>query len=271
VSAAPPGVRFDAVSAGYGGATVLRELSWTVERGALVGIVGPSGSGKTTLVRCLTGQATRHAGRITVLGDEVGRRGSPHVGYVPQLGTVDRDFPITVRQVVLLGATATSRRVPWFSRDERSRADALLERLGLGGTGDRHIRELSGGQQQRTFLARAMIRRCEVLVLDEPTTGVDLATRHDVLHLVGELWQGGMTVLVTTHDLNWVAAQLPHIALLNGTILAEGAPREVLTPDLLERTYGARMRVVDDGDQIVVTDHHPVLSPGRPHSHRSAS
>jgi zinc/manganese transport system ATP-binding protein len=267
VSPPPPGVHFEAVSAGYGGATVLRDLTWSVARGDLVGVVGPSGAGKTTLVRSLTGQATRHAGRITVLGEDVGRHGSRHVGYVPQLGTVDRDFPLTVQQVVLLGATDGSRRVPWFSREEKRLADGLLERLGLGGLGSRQLRELSGGQQQRTFLARAMIRRCEVLLLDEPTTGVDLATRHDVLHLVGELWREGMTIIVTTHDLNWVAAQLPHIALLNGTILAEGTPREVLTPDLLARTYGARMRVVHDGDQIVVTDHHPVLAQRPAHDH----
>ncbi len=258
-----PGVAFDAVSAGYGGSTVLHEVSWAVERGSLVGIVGQSGAGKTTMVRLLTGQATQHAGVVTVLGDRVGPRGSPHVGYVPQLGTVDQDFPLTVREVVLLGATAGSRRVPWFSRAERRGADALLERLQIADLGGRHIHELSGGQLQRMFLARAMIRRCEVLLLDEPTSGVDLATRHDVLHLVGELWQSGMTILVTTHDLNWVAAQLPRIALLHGTILADGTPHEVLTPDLLERAYGARMRVVHDGEQVVVTDEHPVLAPHR--------
>jgi zinc/manganese transport system ATP-binding protein len=257
------GVSFTDVSAGYDGETVLRGLTWSVPRGDLVGIVGPSGAGKTTLVRTLTGQATRHAGEVRVLGEPVGRRGSPHVGYVPQVGSVDWDFPLRVRQAVLLGATAGSARVPWFSRAERARADELLERLGLGGLGERHIRSLSGGQQQRMFLARAMIRRCEVLLLDEPTSGVDLATRHDVLHLIGELWQDGMTILVTTHDLNWVAAHLPRIALLNGTIVADGPPHQVLTEELVERTYGARMRVLRDGQRIVVTDEHPVLGPRR--------
>ncbi|WP_052665514.1 metal ABC transporter ATP-binding protein [Nitriliruptor alkaliphilus] len=257
------GITFSGLSAGYRGTTVLRDLTWSVPRGALVGIVGPSGAGKTTLVRTLTGQATRHGGEVSVLGDPVGERGSPHVGYVPQLGSIDWDFPLGVRQAVLLGATAGSRWVPWFSRAERRRADELLERLGLGALGDRHIRELSGGQQQRLFLARAMVRRCEVLLLDEPTSGVDLATRHDILHLVAELWQDGMTVLITTHDLNWVAAQLPRIALLNGSILADGAPDEVLTEALVERTYGARMRVLRDGRRIVVTDEHPVLGPRR--------
>jgi zinc/manganese transport system ATP-binding protein len=257
------GVSFSHVSAGYRGTTVLRDLTWEVPRGALVGVVGPSGAGKTTLVRTLTGQASRYRGEVRVLGDPVGDRGSPHVGYVPQLGSIDWDFPLGVRQAVLLGATAGSRWVPWYSRAERRRADELLDRLGLGALADRHIRELSGGQQQRLFLARAMVRRCEVLLLDEPTSGVDLATRHDILHLVADLWHDGMTVLITTHDLNWVAAQLPRIALLNGSILADGPPDEVLTEELVERTYGARMRILRDGRRIVVTDEHPVLGPRR--------
>jgi ABC-type Mn2+/Zn2+ transport system ATPase subunit len=264
------GVGLTDVSVGYEGRTVLRGLTWSVERGALVGVVGPSGAGKTTLVRALTGQATLHHGEVRVLGERVGPRGSPHVGYVPQVGSVDWDFPLQVRQAVLLGATATSRRLPWFSRDERRRADALLERLGLAGLGDRHIRALSGGQQQRMFLARAMIRRCEVLLLDEPTSGVDLATRHDVLHLIGDLWRTGMTILVTTHDLNWVAAQLPRLALLDGAIVADGPPHEVLTEALVERVYGARMRVLRDGDRLVVTDEHPVIGPGTQHPRGAA-
>jgi zinc/manganese transport system ATP-binding protein len=262
-----PAVAFEDVAAGYGGETVLRGVTWQVEDGGLVGVVGPSGSGKTTLLRLLTGQAERHRGRVRVCGDDVGRRGSPHVGYVPQLGTVDWDFPLRVEQVVLLGDTARSSRTPWWSRAERRRATELLERLGLAGLERRHIRELSGGQQQRMFLARAMMRRCEVLLLDEPTNGVDLATRHDILHLVGELWREGLTVVVTTHDLNWVAAQLPRIAVLNGAVIADGPPQQVLTADVVEAAYGARMRIVRDGDQVVVTDAHPVLGPHAHHEH----
>jgi zinc/manganese transport system ATP-binding protein len=260
-TALPPAVEFRDVAAGYNGATVLRGVSWSVERGALVGVVGPSGSGKTTLIGLLTGQAERHHGTVEVLGRQVGPRGARSVGLVPQMGSVDWDFPLSVEKAVLLGLTAESSPTPWFSRAERREANALLERLGLGGLGGRHIRELSGGQQQRLFLARALIRRCEVLLLDEPTSGVDLATRHDILHLLGELWNEGLTIVVTTHDLNWVAAQLPRIAFLNGTIIADGTPADVLTPELLEQAYGARMHVIQHGSQVVVTDEHPVLGP----------
>jgi ABC-type Mn2+/Zn2+ transport system ATPase subunit len=104
------------------------------------------------------------------------------------------------------------------------------------------------------FLARAMIRRCDLILLDEPTSGVDLKTRHDVLHLLGELNHDGMTVILTTHDLNWVAAHLPRVVCLAGEIVADGTPREVFTPPVLKRTYGADVRVITDGDMVFVAD-----------------
>lgn len=251
----PPAVRLTDVTAGYRGTPVLTDVSLEVGTGELVGAVGPSGSGKTTLLRLLTAQAATYAGAVHVFGSPV-RTGRPSrsVGYVPQLGVVAFDFPLTVAQVVLLGLSADSRRVPWFSRSERREASALLERLGLGGLERRHIRELSGGQQQRMFLARAMIRRCDLILLDEPTSGVDLKTRHDVLHLLGELNEEGMTVILTTHDLNWVAAHLPRVVCLAGAVVADGSPQEVFTAPVLKRTYGADVRVITDGDLVFVAD-----------------
>jgi ABC-type Mn2+/Zn2+ transport system ATPase subunit len=257
---APPAIALAGVSAGYGGKPVLTSLDLTVAAGELVGIVGPSGSGKTTLLRLLTGQAQRYSGTASVFGRTLtGRRAPRRVGYVPQLDGVDWDFPLRVEEAVLLGAAADSRRVPWFTRAERRRALTLLDRLGLTGLHDRHIRELSGGQQQRMFLARAMVRDADVILLDEPTSGVDLATRHDVLHLLAELNTDGLTVVLTTHDLNWVASHLPRIVCLNETVVADGAPAEVLTPEALMLTYGAPMRVLHDAGTVVVVDEEPLL------------
>jgi zinc/manganese transport system ATP-binding protein len=254
-------VRLEAVVAGYGGSTVLDGVGLVVRRGEFVGVVGPSGSGKTTLLRLLTGRADLLSGSVDVLGQPVGRGRPPgRVGYVPQLEQVDWDFPLTVEQAVLLGLAADSRRLPWFSRAERARAHDLLARLGLGGLEDRHIRDLSGGQQQRMFLARAMVRACDLVLLDEPTSGVDLRTRHDVLHLLHDLNHEGMTVLLTTHDLNWVAAHLPRVVCLNGTVIADGAPGDVFTPDVLRRTYGADVRVIRDGDMVFVADQTHLLT-----------
>jgi ABC-type Mn2+/Zn2+ transport system ATPase subunit len=253
-------LRLDDVTVGYTATPVLAGLDLEVDRGELVGVVGPSGAGKTTLLRLMTGQAPRHRGRIEVLGSPLPRRGAPRgVGYVPQLEGIDWDFPLTVTQVVLLGSAADSRRLPWFTSAERRHAALLLERLGMGGLEDRHIRELSGGQQQRMFLARALARRCELLVLDEPTNGVDLATRRDILRLLGELRDDGLTILLTTHDLNFVAAHLPRIVCLNGGVTGDGDPRSVLDPRVLEATYGTPMRVVHDQGMVVVVDDVPVM------------
>lgn len=249
------------VVAGYGGSRVLDGVDLVVRPGEFVGVVGPSGSGKTTLLRLLTGRADLLTGSVRV-GDHAVGRGRPpgRVGYVPQLEQVDWDFPLTVEQAVLLGLAADSRRVPWFSRAERAKARDLLDRLGLGGLGDRHIRDLSGGQQQRMFLARAMVRDCDLVLLDEPTSGVDLRTRHDVLHLLHDLNHEGMTIVLTTHDLNWVAAHLPRVVCLNGTVIADGAPIEVFSADVLRRTYGADVRVIRDGDMVFVADQTHLLT-----------
>jgi len=218
------------------------------------------GVGKTTVLRLLTGGVEIRRGDVEVLGSPVTRGRPPGgVGYVPQLGSVDWDFPLTVREVVLLGDAASSASVPWFARDERRRADALLERLGIAELATRPIAELSGGQRQRMFLARSLARRSQLLLLDEPTSGVDLATRAEVLRLLGEMHHEGLTVIITTHDLNFVAAHLPRIVCINRTVVADGDPDEVLTEDVLTRTYGPGLRIVRDPDgRPVVADAAPI-------------
>jgi ABC-type Mn2+/Zn2+ transport system ATPase subunit len=249
----------DGAHLGYGRAAVLSGFTVTVEAGEFVGMVGPSGSGKTTLLRALLGEANVLAGTVEVFGQPVGRGRPPRLGYVPQLDRVDWDFPATVEQIVLLGLAGLSSRRPWFSRAERRHAHGLLDRLGLGGLERRPIRELSGGQQQRMFLARALVHRAELLLLDEPTSGVDLGTRHEVLHLLGELNEGGVTVVLTTHDLNWVAAHLPRVVCMNGIVTADGPPIEVFTPEVLRATYGADVTVIRHGDLVFVADHTHIL------------
>jgi zinc/manganese transport system ATP-binding protein len=144
--------------------------------------------------------------------------------------------------------------LPWLSRRQRSTVQTLLDRLGIGDLGDRHIRELSGGQQQRVFLARALVCKPRLLLLDEPTTGVDIKTRHDVLHLLAELNHEGVTVVLTTHDLNSVAAHLPQVVCLNRRVVAYGPPTSIFTPAVLEATYGAEMVVVRQGDVTLIAD-----------------
>ncbi len=255
-----PAVALRSVVAGYGGDAVLDGLTFEVARGELVGVVGPSGSGKTTLLRLLTGHAQLYRGEVHLLGSPVrARHPAARVGYVPQLEHVDWDFPVTVEQAVLLGTAGDGRFVPWAGRDERRRAVELLERLGIGELRGRHIGELSGGQRQRMFLARAMVRDVDVILLDEPTSGVDLRTRHDVLHLLGELNTEGLTIVLTTHDLNWVAGHLPRVICMNGRLIADGEPHRVFTPETLRETYGAEVRILEHEDLVVVVDRGAVL------------
>ena len=241
-----PLVRLERVTCGYGGAPVVVNASLEVEPGAFIGVVGPSGSGKTTLLRCILGSVTPVAGTVW-------RAPGLRTGYVPQVETVNWNFPVTVAETVLMART-TGRRLPWSSAAERRSVESVLERLGLEGLADRHIRELSGGQQQRVFLARALISRPQVVLLDEPTAGVDVRTRHEVLHLLGDLNADGLAVLLTTHDLNGIAAHLPHLVCLNTEVIGAGSPRQVLTPHVLERTYGAPMEILEHGGMPVVVD-----------------
>ena len=251
------------VSAGYGRQVVLRDVTFAVRAGEVVGVVGPSGSGKTTLLRLLTGRADLHSGDVAVLGERIRPGRVPRgVGYVPQADLPELDFPLTCEQVVLLGGAAASRATPWFDRGERRRARELLGRLDIESVAGHPIAELSGGQRQRMFLARAMMRRCRALLLDEPTSGVDLASRRAVLVLLRELAGEGLCVVLTTHDLNWIAADLPRLICLNRRLVADGAPAQVLTPAVLGETYGAEVRVVRDGDRVLVTDPVEAALPG---------
>jgi ABC-type Mn2+/Zn2+ transport system ATPase subunit len=250
-------VRFERVTCGYDGAPVLRDVDLSIARGAFVGIVGPSGAGKTTLLRAIVGVVPRVEGRITLDGRPVGRRPAGGVGWVPQLETVDWNFPATVSEVVLMGHWAEHPWRAWASADDRRRVDSLLERLGIGGLAGRHIRELSGGQQQRVFLARALIAEPALLLLDEPTSGVDLKTRDDILHLLADLNADGITIVLTTHELNAVAAHLPWVVCVNGAIVAEGDPDDIFTAEILGRTYGADLRVVRQDGLVLVADAAP--------------
>jgi ABC-type Mn2+/Zn2+ transport system ATPase subunit len=241
-----PLIELENVTCRYGRDAVLIDIDFAVRPGDFLGVVGPSGSGKSTLLKAMAGAVRPVAGRIV-------RPRSTAIGYVPQVETVNWFFPVTVREAVLM-ARIGGRRVPWSSKDDVRQADRVLERLGLGELSNRHIRELSGGQQQRVFVARALLRRPDLLLLDEPTSGVDVRTRHDVMHLIHELHHQGIAIVLTTHDLNGIASHLPQVVCLNREVIAVGRPRQVITSDVLERTYGAAMEVLVHGGMPVVVD-----------------
>src|SRR5262245_35377882 len=261
-------VRFEGVSASYGGPAVLEDVDLVIPRGALIGVVGPRGAGTTTLPRAIVGAVPRLRGRVWFNGRVVTSGRTEGVGWVPQLETVDWDFPATVREVVLMGRWSRSTWRPWMTRTDRADADRVLERLGIGALGDRQIRELSGGQQQRVFLARAMIGDPTLLLLDEPTSGVDIRTRDEVLHLLADLNRSGMTIVMTTHELNSVAAHLPWVVCVNRRVIAEGDPDTIFNAPILNRTYAADLRIVRQDGMVLVADAAPhQLRDALRHSH----
>ncbi len=240
--------RLEQVTCSYGIKPVLVNVDLTFRDDQFTGIVGPSGSGKTTLLKLLLGTIHPIAGTIT-------RHPGVKVGYVPQVESINWAFPVTVGECVLMSRTSANR-LPWRSKTEDGEMRTMLERLGIDDLADRHIRDLSGGQQQRVFIARALLGQPQLLLMDEPTSGVDVRTRHEILHLLEDLHRDGLSIVLTTHDLNGLAAHLPRLVCLNTRVLGEGAPRDVLTTDILERTYGSPMEVLEHAGMPIVLDHY---------------
>ena len=176
----------------------------------------------------------------------------------------------------MMGRTMNNPLFPWYKTEEKSRALEIMERLEISSLANHHIRALSGGQQQRVFLARALISNPRILLLDEPTSGVDIRTRHEVIHLLQELNDQGVTIIMTTHEINAVALHLPWLVCLNGEIVDSGKPQDIITTETLSRTYGADMPVIQhDGMPIVVEtprprDHQDTLDSSDAHESKHA-
>jgi zinc/manganese transport system ATP-binding protein len=254
-----PLVELQHVTFGYGAVPVLEDINLHLHSGQFAALVGPSGAGKTSLLRLILGMLSPHHGTISIQGRTFQGQPAAKVGYVPQLETVDWNFPVTVEQVVLMGRVRRSGIWPWPSAEDRRCVRNVLNRLEIGKLANQHIRNLSGGQQQRVFLARALIAEPDLLVLDEPTTGVDMRTAENVLHMLGDLNRQGITILMTTHDLNAAAAHVPWVICLNRRVVAQGAPEDVFTSATLNETY--------QGDMIVIRQDGMLFVQQKPHGH----
>ena len=253
-----PVVELSLVTSDYGNSPAIQDVSLKFWPGQFVAVVGPNGGGKTTLLRTILGTLRPSRGQVRLRGKELEGTALEKIGYVPQLETIDWNFPITVEEVILMGLF---RKNHWFrrtSREDQEKLERVMERLNLAGLGKRHIRELSGGQQQAVFLGRALLGEPELILLDEPTAGLDIRSRDDVIHFLHEINHRGVAIVITAHDLNWVAAHLPWVICLNRRVIAEGSPQQVLTSSVLRETYRG---------EIVVFQHDGMIMIGeRPHS-----
>ncbi|MCL9813226.1 metal ABC transporter ATP-binding protein [Natranaeroarchaeum aerophilus] len=240
-------IHVDNVSFGYTAAPVLEDISFDVDAGEYVGIVGPNGSGKSTLLQLLLGLHAPDTGHVELLGypaREFAER--ERVGYVAQDVTEDtKRMPITVAEVVLMG------RFPHagFGRigvEDRTKAREALQTVGIDHLANRRITNLSGGQRQRTYIARALAGDAELLVLDEPTVGVDAESVESFFDLLGDLNDDGMTILLVEHDIGAVIEHTDRVLCLNRELYFDGPPVEFAESDALDRAYGTNVRRDDE-------------------------
>ena len=228
----------------YGDFHALHDVSLTIPTGSLTGVVGANGHGKSTLLKAIAGVHTPSAGSIRLGGKPI-RESASHVAFVPQREEVNWDFPVTARDVVLMGRYRSVGWLRWPGREDRRRADEALARLGLEGMGDRHISQFSGGQQQRVFLARAMVQDPELVLLDEPFTGIDVKNREVFHGAIQDFARAGISVLIATHDLAEVQATMDMVMCLNRRMVAFGPTAETFTPGNLRTTFGGQVAVFE--------------------------
>ena len=229
---------------------VLWDVDLQVPEGKLVGVIGPNGAGKTTLIKAVLGLVPLASGKVEIYGQPYEDQ-RKLVGYVPQRESVDWDFPVTVRDVVLMG---TYGRLGWFrrpGRKERELADHCLEQVGMASFARRQIRQLSGGQQQRVFLARALAEQAQVYFLDEPFAGVDAATESAIVDLLQSMRSAGKTVFVVHHDLQTVREYFDWVILLNMRLVACGAVSDTFTPENMQKTYGGRLTILEEAAEAM--------------------
>jgi ABC-type Mn2+/Zn2+ transport system ATPase subunit len=252
-------IELDRVTVRYQDLVALEEISFRVARGEFVALIGPNGSGKTTLVKTILGLVTPAAGTVRLFGQPPQQLDGDwkRVGYVPQVAQVDPRFPIRVLDVVLMGRYGRMGLIRRPGLCDREVARRALEQVGMADLVGRPIGRLSGGQRQRVLVARALANEPELLLLDEPTTGVDVGTTEGVFDLLETLHYQGITILVVSHDVGVVAQHVDQVACINRRLVAHGRPEEVLSGEVLECMYGPQAALVGHGQvpHIVVQQH----------------
>jgi ABC-type Mn2+/Zn2+ transport system ATPase subunit len=233
-------VRTAGLRLGYGRRVVLTHVDFQMRLGEFWFFLGPNGEGKTTLLRAILGVVRPQAGQLWV-HPELGQR--QRIGFVPQRCDINPTLPTTVREFVLLGLVG----IHTDRHDEALRLEWALDKVGLSGLEGKDYWSLSGGQRQRALVARALVRRPSVLILDEPTNGLDLAAEAAVLHLLAELnRKEHQTLLFVTHNLAIAARHATHIALFHAGEVVSGPRQEVLNRQTLERIYGMAVEISAD-------------------------
>lgn len=258
-SDAQPIIELSDVTVEYPYHAALEDITLHAHRGELLAIVGPNGAGKTTLLKVLLGMVRPTRGTVRVFGKAPWKLGEERrrIGYVPQGATSDPDFPVRVRDVVMMGRYGRIGLGRRPSAEDHEAAERAMDRVGIAHLREEPIPRLSGGQRQRAFLARALCNDPALLLLDEPTTGVDILASETFYELLEGLRSGGMTTLVVSHDVGVVAAHADSVACINQRLALHGRPEEVKSGAVLACMYGPHAAFLDHGPvpHMVVGEH----------------
>ena len=245
------------LSVAYGRHLILKDVSAEIHRGQVVGVIGPNGGGKSTLLKAIVGIIPVLSGTITVLGRSAASMRS-RMAYVPQREAVDWEFPVTVQDVVLMGRYARGRWPHFPNRRDREVALEMLDRVGMSAYRNAQIGQLSGGQQQRVFVARALAQEADVLLLDEPMTGIDAGTQEVVLRIIEEQSAAGRIVLLATHDLVSASSTCDCLCCVSERMVSYGSTVDMYTAENLSQTFGGPVIVLGPQSGIVGSGSHHV-------------
>ena len=251
-------VRIEGLSVAYGDIAAVRDVDLTIDAGTVVAVIGPNGSGKSTLVSTISGLVKPTRGRASVTGP-AGQATRNRIAHVLQTTVANEAVPLTVLETVRMGAYGRRGIARRLTAEDRTAIEDAIARMRISDLRNRQLHELSGGQRQRTYVAQGLAQRADVLLLDEPITGLDLITQETIMQVVTEERDAGRIVFLTTHDVG--TARLADVAVLMATeVVAAGPPATTLTPELLGRAYGGHVHVLDDGTLV--------LDDPNPHDHR---
>ena len=246
------------LTASYNSEPAIQGISMEIFKGEFVGILGPNGSGKTTLLKTILGLISPIEGEIKLFGGPVDGAARRRMGYVPQKGAIDLTFPIKVFDAVMMGRYPLMGFFRYPSRSDRTEVEEALKGVDAWHLKDKPIGELSGGEAQRVWIARALVSKPEILLLDEPTTGLDVLSQGQIIDLVHHIHKRkGLTVLYVTHEVNDVSCYLDKVAYLKKTLYAYGHPNDVIKVETLKEVYSGVVEVIqEEGRPLVIVGDH---------------
>ena len=240
------------LSVQFGGQPVLEKLTFHLHIGERVAVLGPNGAGKSTLFKVIAGVLPPTSGEVNVYGSSSSRHTC--IAFIPQRTQVDWHFPASVYDVVMMGRTAKMKPLVPPGKTHHAAVRRALETVEMLDLSNRQIGRLSGGQQQRMFIARALAQEAELMLMDEPLTGLDDPAQEGLLQLMEKLEREHVTIMAATHDLDQAARHFDRILLLNRRLISFGSSRQVLTAENLKVAYGGRLRMVEEGSALMAMD-----------------